>query len=281
MESKVASPSIAGSSRISGCARPPEQPIDGTLFAAPSPRNVKPMEGLRFGRLVVLKYAGASRHRHARWYCKCDCGTIKIVLAAGLRNHTTLSCGCLQRELIGARTRKPSLSGAVFGRLLVKDEVPALEKSTGARRWNCVCQCGTELTVLQHSLVRGHTNSCGCLQRELTGERARGVSGPAHPSWNPKLTEADRARRRRASSEGIKFSLLARHARKRDRNTCYACGTSHCKLVVHHLEPWARDKNNRYKLANLITLCEPCHIQFHKLYGLDAGLEEFTEYLKE
>lgn len=30
--------------------------------------------GQRFGRLVVMGYAGKSNHRHSRWACLCDCG---------------------------------------------------------------------------------------------------------------------------------------------------------------------------------------------------------------
>ena len=30
------------------------------------------------------------------------------------------------------------------------------------REWHCVCSCGTQLTVLQSDLRRGHTTSCGC-----------------------------------------------------------------------------------------------------------------------
>ncbi len=35
------------------------------------------------------------------------------------------------------------------------------------------CACGTEREVLRSNILRGHSQSCGCLQREVTGNQAR------------------------------------------------------------------------------------------------------------
>lgn len=51
------------------------------------------LTGKRFGRLVVIKYAGK-----LKWLCKCDCGTIKEVNGESLRRKQTQSCGCLCKE---------------------------------------------------------------------------------------------------------------------------------------------------------------------------------------
>ena len=67
--------------------------------------------------------------------------------------------------------------------------------------------------------------------------------------------------------------------RRRDRATCLACRAP-SSTHVHHIEPWATDRDLRYDPANLVTLCKECHDQFHQLYGNDAGLEDFEEYLK-
>jgi hypothetical protein len=57
------------------------------------------LTGQRFGRLVVDAYASKNRNRNAAWFCKCDCGNEKVVLAINLRKGTTKSCGCLRRDL--------------------------------------------------------------------------------------------------------------------------------------------------------------------------------------
>lgn len=50
--------------------------------------------GQRFGRLVVVSYAGSKKGR-AVWHCKCDCGNEIEVFSSYLRTGDTQSCGCL------------------------------------------------------------------------------------------------------------------------------------------------------------------------------------------
>ena len=50
--------------------------------------------GERFGKLVVILQT-LSRNGRKSWYCKCDCGSDKIVSTKLLRNNETKSCGCL------------------------------------------------------------------------------------------------------------------------------------------------------------------------------------------
>lgn len=52
------------------------------------------------------------------------------------------------------------LTGQRFGKLRVISRAPS-----GPRwqtRWNCICDCGTEKTVLASNLTTGKSNSCGC-----------------------------------------------------------------------------------------------------------------------
>ena len=51
-----------------------------------------------YGRLTVLEFAGADRHRKIIWLCECSCGETKIVCGCSLRNGRTTSCGCYRRE---------------------------------------------------------------------------------------------------------------------------------------------------------------------------------------
>ena len=55
----------------------------------------------KFGRLTVIKRVGSNpKNRNARWLCKCDCGTEKLIDGVSLRNGNTKSCGCLKKELL-------------------------------------------------------------------------------------------------------------------------------------------------------------------------------------
>jgi hypothetical protein len=68
--------------------------------------------------------------------------------------------------------KKLELTGQRFGRLVVIEKV--VEKCNKDRHviWLCLCDCGGEVKVRGTDLKIGHTQSCGCLQREMTRERA-------------------------------------------------------------------------------------------------------------
>lgn len=59
-------------------------------------RPRKNLLGIRFGRLVVLSYAGFNNHKKSAWNCICDCGTERTVDALSLLSSNTKSCGCLK-----------------------------------------------------------------------------------------------------------------------------------------------------------------------------------------
>jgi hypothetical protein len=65
-----------------------------------------------------------------------------------------------------ASTRAIDLTGKRFGRLTVAELHPERSRSKG-RRWVCRCDCGQVHVALGWSLRGGHTNSCGCLHREM------------------------------------------------------------------------------------------------------------------
>ena len=58
--------------------------------------------------------------------------------------------------------------------------------SKGVPYWLCRCRCGNEKRVLVYNLLDGHTQSCGCLQRERSRERCRErntTHGCANEPW--------------------------------------------------------------------------------------------------
>lgn len=60
------------------------------------------LTGLRFGKLVVLNFAGQDNYSHVKWKCVCDCGNIVEVVSGNLREGT-LSCGCFSKEVAKKR----------------------------------------------------------------------------------------------------------------------------------------------------------------------------------
>lgn len=59
--------------------------------------NIVDIIGQRFGRLVVLEFAGLVS-RKAMWKCICDCGEEIICMSSNLRGGKTTSCGCKRTE---------------------------------------------------------------------------------------------------------------------------------------------------------------------------------------
>jgi len=59
------------------------------------------MTGQRFGRWTVVRFDPTARV--SSWLCRCDCGTVKTVQSANLRQGVTNSCGCLNAELASQR----------------------------------------------------------------------------------------------------------------------------------------------------------------------------------
>jgi hypothetical protein len=60
------------------------------------------------------------------------------------------------------------LTGKVFGRLTV---VRFHKRENNRSFWLCKCSCGQEVSVWQGNLMKGKTQSCGCLKREATVKR--------------------------------------------------------------------------------------------------------------
>ena len=55
------------------------------------------------------------------------------------------------------------LSGQKFNRLtVIRRDESVLNKVS----WICKCECGNEISVTTSHLKCGHTQSCGCLQKE-------------------------------------------------------------------------------------------------------------------
>lgn len=61
------------------------------------------------------------------------------------------------------------LSGKKFNRLLVLNFAG---KQKGNNIWLCKCDCGNLKKASTHSLITGHTKSCGCLHKEKLSQRS-------------------------------------------------------------------------------------------------------------
>lgn len=131
-------------------------------------KRVPNLVGQRLGLWTVLERASPGDKGSTYWLCSCDCGTTAArVSAQSLLAGTSRSCGCTSRCSRGVVRDH---TGERFGRLIVVCRAPS--NTHGQTRWECKCDCGSKKTVLQSSLLKGETRSCGCLANELTSKRS-------------------------------------------------------------------------------------------------------------
>lgn len=76
-------------------------------------RKLIDLTGMRFARLTVIRREGYVQRNTKQpvWLCRCVCGTEKLIMGATLRNGTTTSCGCFQRESTSIRSKKHGAKG--------------------------------------------------------------------------------------------------------------------------------------------------------------------------
>lgn len=142
--------------------------------------------GDRFGLWTILGFneSTAKPWKKRRYFCQCDCGTIKTVGYHDLiqKRRGSRSCGCRGRQMHRLKT------GDQFNRWTVIREV---KKRDNKRMMECRCSCGWLGQVRVQDLVQGRSRSCGCLRDEeqslsrkgkmpeyVHGKRMKKVSSP-------------------------------------------------------------------------------------------------------
>ena len=76
------------------------------------------------------------------------------------------------------------LTGNKYGRLTVlRESGRTIYRSV---TWECLCDCGNRVSITSHHLTSGHTQSCGCYQKDRAaeGQRTHGLCDtPTYHSW--------------------------------------------------------------------------------------------------
>lgn len=120
-------------------------------------------------------------------------------------------------------------------------------------KWNCVCDCGTELVVRYSGLCGGHTRSCGCLKQCTR----KGV-----------LRNAFGAYQRNAKKRGYAFELTLEEFLEVVSRQCLYCGTPPQNTARHWLGRRTVfkysgldrvDNNLGYSLTNCVPCCIQCN----------------------
>ena len=87
------------------------------------------LTGRRYGRLLALEQAEplfSSGQKRTQWLCLCDCGNTVVVLASNLKAGTTISCGCLSKEIRDSQSRRTTKYCIICGKPFT--EIPSRAK---------------------------------------------------------------------------------------------------------------------------------------------------------
>lgn len=125
------------------------------------------LTGQTFGELKVVEEDKETTSKGVHWKCICKNGHISSRSSNSLRNNK-YNIVCQQCRARG------DLTGQTFGRLKVVCPTEDKEIKDGTRRkqYLCECSCGNPnlIPVLAENLLSGHTQSCGCYQKERNRE---------------------------------------------------------------------------------------------------------------
>lgn len=148
--------------------------------------KLKDLTGEQFENLVVLYRAEDAikdgKKRRVRWHCRCNCGNELDVISDNLTKRPNMTCQeCAIKKR--AEHQRINVVGNKYGRLTILETIP----DTRPTKVRCLCDCGNEHICSQSDVISGHTQSCGCLQKEAT-------SGSNTKDWTGHI-----------SAHGIKF----------------------------------------------------------------------------
>ena len=208
------------------------------------------LTGKVFGRLTVERWRNDAT---CSWICICSCGRQCSIRTGHLISGAQTSCGCL-------RTRKYSrldLTGKVFGRLTAKVSLPMIGRG---RYWDCLCKCGTHVTVSARELVILRTRSCGCLQRDTL--RALRIL----PTGVASLNNLILVYRRHARARSLLWGLTKQQAQGLFDGKCSYCGIAPMQVlntptngnyIYNGID--RVDNSKGYEDGNVVSCCGTCN----------------------
>lgn len=173
------------------------------------------------------------------------------------------------------------LTGKRFGRLTVLQ--PTDKRSWGAIVWLCECECGNLTEIPGRDLTDEHTQSCGCLNRDVNRKRMlndnpmSGIdrTGDKNPCWRGGTTPDSTLLRNSEQYAEWRTNIFMR-----DNHRCIICGNGR-DLQAHHLDDFSSHPDKRFSMDNGVTLCVEHHKQLHAYFGYNTTRHDFYEFIAE
>lgn len=168
------------------------------------------LKGKRFGRLIVVKFAGANNG--ALWLTKCKCGNEKTVKGTQLRSGGAKSCGCLLKE----NPHSVKHGGAMDGK-----------RTPEYRTWNGIIErCSNPKSKGYCDYGGRGIAICNEWSKDFSAFLAS-VGNRPHPSMTIDRIENDRG----YEPGNVRWATKREQARNRRNNTFVTIDGHRCLLV--------------------------------------------------
>lgn len=168
------------------------------------------------------------------------------------------------------------LTGKRFGRLVViRRNYPNGKRKEP--KWLCKCDCDKEKIIYGVSLRVGHTQSCGCFNKECTKNRRTLPSGFANMRVMISNYKYEAKRR------GYEYKLTEAQFAEITKQACYYCGAKpngvykgkgmNGEYIYNGIDRVNNIKG--YEIRNVVSCCKRCNQAKN-----DSTLQEFKNWIE-
>lgn len=206
----------------------------------------------------------SEKYKNARTPLKyeCECGNIAYIRYDNFRKGKRCN-KCRYKKIAEKRKHSYEYVRRYFedqGCTLLSDEY----KNT-QQKLDYICECGRKSSIRFANFQNGQRcRPCGIKK----------ISGENSPHYKEELTEEDRL----IGRNDVQTREWRKKVFERDDYTCYKCNKrGNGNLNAHHINAYNVFPELRYDVTNGLTLCEPCHREFHNQYGYGFNTEEQLE----
>jgi hypothetical protein len=160
------------------------------------------------------------------------------------------------------------LSGKKFSMITV---VSFAGKGPGGRKWNCICDCGSNFVAYAGQINNGRKKSCGC---KFKSPNRKAVA----------MRAAFRQYKKNNDKRGLEFEITEEIFTRLTSQPCFYCGqepsntsktqSGDGKFVYNGID--RMDSSVGYTLKNCVPCCGPCNRA-----KFDMSFDEFIVYLNK
>ncbi len=152
-----------------------------------------------------------------------------------------------------------NITGKKFGRLTAIKRIGSYPNRTAT--WLCKCDCGTEKIVNGYHLRQGHTRSCGCLSKEVTGNLKRLSLGLAS------MRASMRQYKKNATNRKLGYNLTENEFKEITQKDCHYCGAEPNNISKDYKRNGEYkyngidriDNSKGYTIDNIVPCCRTCN----------------------